>query len=228
MTLPVGSLVNAAAIILGSLAGMALHGRFPERFRSIVFQGLGLCVLLIGAKMALTVSNPLLLIFAILLGGLAGELLRLDMAFERLGERAKALLRSGNPQFTEGLITASLIFCIGAMAIVGSFDEGIRGDATVLYTKSILDGFASVALASTFGSGVLFSFVPVLLYQGALTLFAGLFQQHFTPTVISQLTATGGLLILGIGLTLLDIKRVNLSNLLPSLLVAVLLALFFA
>ena len=114
-----------------------------------------------------------------------------------------------------------------AMAIVGSFDEGIRGDATVLYTKSILDGFASVALASTFGSGVLFSFIPVLLYQGGLTIFAGMFQQHFTPVVISQLTATGGLLILGIGLTLLDIKRVNLSNLLPSLVLAVALALLF-
>ncbi len=227
MLLPTGSLVNAAAIIIGSLIGMALHGRFPERFRLIVFQGLGLCVLLIGAKMALTVTNPLLLIFSILLGGLAGELLRLDRAFERLGERAKELLRSGNPNFTEGLITASLIFCIGAMAIVGSFDEGIRGDATVLYTKSILDGFASVALASTFGSGVLFSFLPVLLYQGSLTVFAGLFQQHFTPVVISQLTATGGLLILGIGLTLLDIKRVNLSNLLPSLALAVALALLF-
>lgn len=227
MLLPTGSLVNAAAIIAGSLIGMALHGRFPERFRRIVFQGLGLCVLLIGAKMALTVTDPLLLIFSILLGGLAGELLRLDRAFERLGERAKELLRSGNPDFTEGLITASLIFCIGAMAIVGSFDEGIRGDATVLYTKSILDGFASVALASTFGSGVLFSFLPVLLYQGSLTIFAGLFQQHFTPVVISQLTATGGLLILGIGLTLLDIKRVNLSNLLPSLAIAVALALLF-
>lgn len=227
MVLPTGSLVNAAAIILGSLVGMALHGRFPDRFRLIVFQGLGLCVLLIGAKMALTVTNPLLLIFSILLGGLAGEMLRLDRGFERLGERAKTLLRSRNPDFTEGLITASLIFCIGAMAIVGSFDEGIRGDATVLYTKSILDGFASVALASTFGSGVLFSFVPVLLYQGGLTIFAGMFQQHFTPIVISQLTATGGLLILGIGLTLLDIKRVNLSNLLPSLVLAVALALLF-
>lgn len=227
MVLPTGSLVNAAAIIAGSLVGMALHGRFPDRFRLIVFQGLGLCVLLIGAKMALTVTNPLLLIFSILLGGLAGEMLRLDRGFERLGERAKTLLRSRNPDFTEGLITASLIFCIGAMAIVGSFDEGIRGDATVLYTKSILDGFASVALASTFGSGVLFSFVPVLLYQGGLTIFAGMFQQHFTPIVISQLTATGGLLILGIGLTLLDIKRVNLSNLLPSLVLAVALALLF-
>lgn len=227
MVLPTGSLVNAAAIIVGSLAGMALHGRFPERFRLIVFQGLGLCVLLIGLQMALTVKNPLILIFSILLGGLAGEALRLDAAFERLGEGAKNMIRSKNPAFTEGLVTASLIFCIGAMAIVGSFDEGIRGDATVLYTKSILDGFASVALAATFGSGVLFSFVPVLLYQGGLTIFAGMFQQHFTPLLISQLTATGGLLILAIGLTLLDIKRINLSNLLPSLLVVVALTLIF-
>ncbi|MBU1230306.1 MAG: DUF554 domain-containing protein [Proteobacteria bacterium] len=227
MVLPTGSLVNAAAIILGSLLGMALHGRLAERFRRIVFQGLGLCVLLIGLQMALTAKNPLILIFSILLGGLLGEGLRLDQAFESLGERAKAVLRSRNPDFTEGIITATLIFCIGAMAIVGSFDEGIRGDATVLYTKSILDGFASMALAATYGSGVLFSFVPVLLYQGGLTLFAGLFQEHFSPLVISQLTATGGLLILGIGLTLLDIKRINLSNLLPSLLVAVVLSLVF-
>lgn len=227
MVLPTGSLVNAAAIIAGSLLGMALHGRLAERFRRIVFQGLGLCVLLIGLQMALTAKNPLILIFSILLGGLLGEGLRLDQAFESLGERAKSALRSRNPDFTEGLITASLIFCIGAMAIVGSFDEGIRGDATVLYTKSILDGFASMALAATYGSGVLFAFVPVLLYQGGLTLFAGLFQEHFSPLVISQLTATGGLLIIGIGLTLLDIKRINLSNLLPSLLVAVVLSLAF-
>ncbi len=227
MVLPTGALVNAAAIILGSGLGMALHGRFAERFRSIVFQGLGLCVLLIGLQMALTGKNPLILIFSILLGGLLGEALRLDRLFEALGERAKASLRSANPDFTEGLITASLIFCIGAMAIVGSFDEGIRGDSTVLYTKSILDGFASVALAATYGSGVLYSFVPVLLYQGTLTLFAGLFQDHFSPLVISQLTATGGLLIIGIGLTLLDIKRINLSNLLPSLLLVVVLTLLF-
>ena len=227
MVLPTGALVNAAAIILGSGLGMALHGRFAERFRRIVFQGLGLCVLLIGLQMALTGKNALILIFSILLGGLLGETLRLDHMFERLGDRAKVALHSKNPDFTEGLITASLIFCIGAMAIVGSFDEGIRGDATVLFTKSILDGFASIALASTYGSGVLFSFIPVLLYQGGLTVFAGIFQDHFSPLVISQLTATGGLLILGIGLTLLDIKRINLSNLLPSLLVVVILTLVF-
>ena len=225
--LPTGSLVNAAAIIAGSLIGALLHGRFPERVRTIVFQGLGLCVLLIGVQMALKVDNILILIFSVLLGGLLGELLDLEGLFERLATRFKALVRSKDTGFTDGLITASLIFCIGAMAIIGSFDEGIRGDPTVLYTKSILDGFASVALASTYGLGVLFSFIPVLLYQGPLTLFAGFFQQHFSPQLIAQLTSTGGVLILGIGLTLLDIKRVKLSNLLPALLVVVVLTLVF-
>lgn len=225
--LPTGSLVNAAAIIAGSLIGALLHGRFPERVRTIVFQGLGLCVLLIGVQMALKVDNILILIFSVLLGGLLGELLDLEGLFERLATRFKALVRSKDTGFTDGLITASLIFCIGAMAIIGSFDEGIRGDPTVLYTKSILDGFASVALASTYGLGVLFSFIPVLLYQGGLTLFAGFFQQHFSPQLIAQLTSTGGVLILGIGLTLLDIKRVRLSNLLPALLVVVVLTLVF-
>ncbi|MDQ7836017.1 MAG: DUF554 domain-containing protein [Humidesulfovibrio sp.] len=227
MVVPMGALVNAGAIILGSGIGMALHSRFAERFRRIVFQGLGLCVLLIGLQMALTGKNPLILIFSILLGGLLGEAMRLDNMFEHVGNLTKAKLRSRNPDFTEGLITSSLIFCVGAMAIVGSFDEGIRGDTTVLYTKSILDGFASIALAATYGSGVLFSFIPVLVYQASLTMFAGLFQEQFSPLVISQLTATGGLLIMGIGLTLLDIKRINLSNLLPSLVMAVALTLIF-
>ncbi|MCM0755908.1 DUF554 domain-containing protein [Desulfovibrio aminophilus] len=225
--LPLGSLVNALAIILGSVIGMLLHNRFPERVRAIVFQGLGLCVLLIGIQMALKVENILILIFSVLLGGILGELLNLEGLFEVLAGKLKAVVRSRNASFTDGLITSSLIFCIGAMAIVGSFDEGIRGDATVLYTKSILDGFASVALASTYGAGVLFSFLPVLLYQGGLTLFAGVFQQYFTPQLIAQLTATGGVLILGIGFTLLDIKRVKLSNLLPALPMVVVLTLIF-
>ena len=225
--LPLGSLVNALAIILGSVIGMLLHNRFPERVRAIVFQGLGLCVLLIGIQMALKVENILILIFSVLLGGILGELLNLEGLFEILAGKLKAVVRSKNAAFTDGLITSSLIFCIGAMAIIGSFDEGIRGDATVLYTKSILDGFASVALASTYGAGVLFSFLPVLLYQGGLTLFAGVFQQYFSPLLIAQLTATGGVLILGIGFTLLDIKRVRLSNLLPALLVVVVLTLVF-
>ncbi|OEU64953.1 MAG: hypothetical protein BA863_10745 [Desulfovibrio sp. S3730MH75] len=221
--IPIGSLVNAAAIIGGSLIGVMLHSRFPERIRQIVFQGLGLSTIVIGMQMALKVQDILILIFSILIGGIIGELLRLDTLFERLAGRLKKMVGSTDTGFIDGLITASLIFCIGAMAIIGSFEEGIKGDRTIIYTKSILDGFASIALASTYGMGVLFAFVPVLLYQGALTIFANSFQEWFSPLLIEQLTATGGVLIIGISLILLEIKQINLSNLLPSLGVVVLL-----
>ena len=227
MTFPIGSCVNAAAIIGGSTIGLLLHSRFPDRIRQIVFQGLGLCTLLIGMQMALKVENILIVIFSILIGGIIGELLELEHWFECIAGHCKRLVGSANAGFVDGLITASLIFCIGAMAIIGSFDEGVRGDTTVLYTKATLDGFASTALASTYGSGVLFSFLPVLLYQGALTIFASFFQQYFSAALIAQLTATGGLLILGISLVLLDIKRVKLSNLLPALPMVVVLQLLF-
>lgn len=215
--IPTGALANAATIIVGSLAGCMLHSRFPERIRTIVFQGLGLCTLLIGLQMAFKVHDILVVIFSILVGGILGELCRLDTLLERLGNRCKKMLGSANPQFTKGLVTASLIYCIGAMAIVGSIEEGVNNDPTILYTKAILDGFASVALASSFGSGVLFSFIPVLLYQGALTLCAGYLQQYVSPELIAQLSATGGLLIVGISITLLEIKQIRLSNLLPAL-----------
>lgn len=226
--LPLGSIVNALAIIGGSLVGCWLQSRFPERIRTIVFQGLGLCVLLIGIQMALKVENILIVIFAVLLGGISGELLRLDTLFARLGDRFKRLIKSDNVKFTDGLITASLIYCIGAMAIIGSLEEGINGDATVLYTKSILDGFASVALAATYGSGVLFSFIPVLVYQGAMTIGASFFQQYFSAMMISQVTACGGLLIIGIGINLLELAEIRLANLLPALVYVVVLTAFFA
>lgn len=225
--IPTGSLVNGAAIIGGSIIGIILHSRFPERIRQIIFQALGLGVILIGIQMSLKVQDILILIFSLLIGGVVGEILRLDTLFERLAGKLKSAVGSKDSGFVDGMITASLIFCIGAMAIIGSFEEGIKGDATILYTKSILDGFASIALASSYGLGVLFSFIPVLIYQGALTIFANSFQEWFSPLIIDQLTATGGLLIIGISLTLLEIKRINLANLLPSLGVVILLTYFF-
>ncbi len=226
--IPYGTLVNCAAIIGGSIVGVLLRSRFPENIRQIVFQGLGLCTILIGIQMALKVDNILILIFSILIGGIIGELLKLDTLFERLASKLKKMVKSDNSGFTDGLITASLIYCIGAMAIIGSFDEGIRGDATVLFTKSILDGFASIALASTYGIGVLFSFIPVLIYQGMLTIFAQTFQEWFSPEIIAQMTATGGVLILGISFVILEVKKINLSNLLPSLGVVIFLTAMFA
>lgn len=226
--LPIGSIVNALAIIGGSVLGCWLQSRIPERIRAIVFQGLGLCVLLIGIQMALKVDNILIVIFAVLLGGITGELLRLDTLLERLGNKVKKLIGSKNPQFTDGLVTTSLIFCIGAMAIIGSLEEGINGDPTILYTKSILDGFASIAFAASYGSGVLFSFIPVLLYQGFMTIGASFFQQYFSELMIAQLTGCGGLLIVGIGINLLELKEIKLANLLPSLAYVVILTVCFA
>ncbi|WP_207261874.1 DUF554 domain-containing protein [Desulfovibrio sp. Huiquan2017] len=225
--LPTGSLVNACAIIGGSLIGCILQSRFPERIRSIVFQGLGLCVLLIGVQMALKVQNILIVIFAVLLGGITGEWLRLDTLLERMGNRFKKLVRSKNASFTDGLVTTSLLFCIGAMAIVGSLEEGIRGDTTILYTKSILDGFAAIAFAATYGTGVIFSFIPVLLYQGAITLGASFFQQYFSDLMIAQITGCGGLLIIGIAINLLELTEIRLANLLPALGYVIVLTYFF-
>jgi len=225
--IPVGSLTNAAAIIIGGTVGLLLHGRFPERVRTIVFQALGLCVSIIGLQMALLMSKPLLVIFSLILGGVAGELVDIESHLERLGDRVKTLARSKNTLFTDGFVTASLIYCVGSMAILGSFDEGLRGDPTILLTKAMLDGFASVALASTYGAGVLFSSVPVFCYQYGLTLVAGAFQSFFTEALMAQITAVGGILILGIGINLLGILKIRISNLLPSLVAIVILSLVF-
>lgn len=221
MVFPTGSVMNAVAILVGGGLGLLFHGRLPEKMRQVVFQGLGLCVLVIGMQMALQGKNGLLVVLSVLIGGIVGELLRLEDRFAGLAGVLKNLVRSSNTRFVDGLVNASLIYCIGAMAILGSFDEGIRGDHSILFTKSLLDGFASIALASTYGSGVLFSALPVLLYQGVLTIFASSFQSAFSDYLIAQLTATGGTLILGIGINLLGLTSIRLSSLLPSLVVIV-------
>jgi hypothetical protein len=228
MNPPWGTVVNAASVIAGSLAGLALRGRFPDRVRAVVMTGLGLATLVIGLQMALKMDNPLIVIFSLVLGGAAGTLCGLEGRFERLGETAKKLMRSRDGQFTEGLVTASLIYCVGSMAILGSIEEGLRGDPTILYTKSVLDGFASVALASAFGVGALFAFVPVALYQGAMTLAAFAVKDYATAHVMTELSAVGGTLVAGIGINLLGLARLPISNLLPALPGAVVLALFVA
>lgn len=227
MIIPVGPLVNALTIIAGGLLGLAVGSRLPERVRTIVFQGLGLCTLVIGMQMAFKTSSPIILIFSVLLGGITGEGLHLEDRFLSLGEKLKRVLKSGNPRFTEGLVNASVLFCIGAMAILGSFDEGLRGDRTIVFSKSIMDGFAAVALASAYGLGVAFAAMPVLLFQGTLVLLAGMLQPWLSPALMNELTATGGLLILGIGLNLLNVVQIRLSNMLPALVVVVVLTLVF-
>ena len=228
MELPVGTIVNALAVICGSLLGLLLRHGLPERLREIVFQGIGICTLLIGMQMALKVQNLLVVVFAVLLGGLLGESARLEDRLRALGDRLKQRMKSSEGKFTEGLLMAFLIFCVGSMTVVGALEEGTRGNPQLLYVKSVLDGFTSIALAAPYGLGVLFSVVPLLLYQVALTLLAGAAQPLLSDVLISQMSAVGGVLILGIGLNVLEIKTVRVTNFLPALFIVIPLQLWFA
>lgn len=224
--MPFGTLVNTLAVIVGSIAGLLLQRKFPENIRTICFQGLGLCTLLIGVQMALQVENILILIFSVLVGGVIGEGLRLHDRLTQLGDIVKHKIRIGSKRFTDGLITSFLLFCIGSLTIVGALEEGLNNDPSLLYTKSVLDGFASIVLAATYGWGVLFSALPLLLFQSSITLSAELLQPYLSESVIHQLSATGGVIIIGLGINLLEIKALKITNMLPALLIVVLLTLW--
>jgi len=221
--MPLGTIVNAAAVIAGSTIGTLLGKRLPGRIRRIVFQALGLATLVIGMRMAFETKGVLVLIFSLILGGITGELLRLTERAEGLAGRLK---RSAEG-FGEGLVTAFVIFCVGSMTIVGAIDEGLRGDHTILLTKSVLDGFTSIALASTYGFGVGFAAVPLFLLQAGITLLASMSRRFFTPLLVSGLTSVGGAMIIGIGINLLEIKRIRVINLMPALVWVLILTRFF-
>ncbi|MFA9394580.1 MAG: DUF554 domain-containing protein [Halodesulfovibrio sp.] len=227
MILPLGSLFNVACIVIGGTCGLAIGGRLPERVRNIVFSGLGLCTLIIGVQMGMQSKNLLVLVFSILLGSITGELLNLEKLLTRGADKLKKIVKSNNSKFTDGFVSTSVLFCIGSMAILGSFEEGLRGEHTILFAKSILDGFAAMAFAATYGVGVLFSAIPVFIYQGSLTEFATYLQPIMTDSMMTELTATGGALIIGIGISLLELRTISLTNMLPALLFAPIFAYYF-
>jgi uncharacterized membrane protein YqgA involved in biofilm formation len=188
---------------------------------------LGLSTLLIGFEMALKTDNILFVIGSLALGGIIGELLKVEEGLERMGEFLKKKVKSRSGNFVLGFVTSSLVFCIGPMTVVGSIQDGVSGDASVLYAKSLLDGFASIVFASSLGVGVIFSALTVFIFQGGLTLLGGKLSFLLRPEVLDELIATGGLIIVGIGIYLLGIKRIKVGNFLPALVVAVVLAMLF-
>ena len=218
-----GTIVNVVAVLVGSGIGLAVGKRLPERLQRIITTGLGLSTLLIGMQMGLKVQNMLVLIASLVIGGVVGELLGIEAGLERAGEWLKSRARSSSGTFVAGFVTASLVFCVGPMTIVGSIQEGMSGNPEIIYTKSMLDGAASVAFASSLGIGVSFAAVTVLVLQGALTLLGAQLAFLLRAEILNELTATGGLLILAIGLMLLEVKRIRVANLLPALVVVVLL-----
>lgn len=214
-----GTLVNIAAIGLGCLVGRWAGQFLSDRVRNTMMAGLGLAVLLVGLQLALPSQQPMIVIGSIILGGLLGELLNIEGRLEGFGRRLQ-LRFAGAGKIAEGFVTASLLYCVGAMAIMGALQDGLGGEPTILYAKAALDGIASVALTSTLGIGVLFSVLPLALYQGAITLAAGLAAAILTEPVITEMNAVGGLLIVAIALDLMGIKRLPVGNLLPGVFVA--------
>jgi uncharacterized membrane protein YqgA involved in biofilm formation len=224
-----GTIINALAIIIGGLIGSLLP-RISEGIRNTVMQGLGLAIAVLGMTMAFKSANFLIVIISLVLGGIIGEGLKIESRLQQLGDWLEKVVRGGEKPKTnkgsiaEGFVTATLVYCIGAMAILGSIDSGLRHNHDILYTKSMLDGISAVVFASTLGIGVIFSAVPVFLYQGLIALSATLITLLVSAsdltTAIANVTAVGGVLIIGIGLNILDIKRIHVANLLPSIFVA--------
>ncbi len=212
-----GTLINVMAIIMGSLVGVGLKGGIPTQYKETVIGAIGLAVLLIGAKSALQTDALLLVIVSLALGSLLGEALRIEDRLERLGRWIGRRLAGSEDGVANAFVTASLVFCVGAMAVVGSLESGLTGNHQTLYAKSLLDGVTSIVFASTLGIGVIFSALAVLLYQGAITLSAVYLKAYLTPPVIGQMTAVGGLLILAIGFNILGFKRLRIGNMLPAI-----------
>lgn len=221
-----GTLVNTAAVVAGSLIGVAVGKRLPERIKLIVMQALGLSVILVGLQMALSGTRPLLVIGSLLLGAVTGELMDVEGRVETVGEWLRKRFRSDSSTFVQGFVVASVLYCTGAMVIVGSIRDGTVGDPSILYIKSLLDGAASVAFASSLGVGVAFSALSVFVVQGTITLLASRLTFLQSPGVIEAVTATGGLLILGIGINILEIKQIRVGNLVPALVFAILAAMY--
>lgn len=229
-----GTLLNVVTVLAGSSLGLLLRGRLPERFVTTTMQAIGLTTLFIGVGNAFDLNRverppgTILALMALALGGMLGELWRLEERLEGFGDALKRRFR-GQGRFTEGFVASSLLFCVGPLTLIGSLQNGLSGDASFLVLKSVLDGFASLALATTFGFGVLFSVVVVALYQGALSLGAGLLSGHVPdPTSdprVLLVNGVGGIMIVGLGFNLLELKRIRVASLLPSL--ALVVALYY-
>ncbi|MDR5658577.1 DUF554 domain-containing protein [Serpentinicella sp. ANB-PHB4] len=217
-----GTLVNTVAIIIGGLLGVLLRKGIPNNYKETIMQGLGLCVVMIGLMGALKADNILIVIFSIVIGSIIGEALKIEKRLNQFGNSIEKLFGKSEGGVAKGFVTASLIYCVGAMAIVGALDSGLKGDHSTLYAKSVLDGISSIIFSSTLGIGVVLSAGAVFIYQGFIVISASVVEPLLTEYVIELMSAIGGLLILGIGLSILGIKKVNVANMLPAVFMPIL------
>lgn len=220
-----GTIINVIAIIVGSILGLLFGARLSDQLKSTIISGLGLFLLAMGLQMFLKTENSLVVLGALLFGTLLGEWWRIEDGLHRLGEFLESRFSrqegDGSSRFVRGFMTASLLFCIGPVAILGSIQNGLTGDYNLLVVKSVIDGFASIAFASTLGIGVAFSSLIIFFYQGGISLMAAQLNAVVTTSMMNELTATGGILLIGIGISnLLELKKIRVGNMLPALLIA--------
>jgi len=226
-----GTLANVAAIMAGACIGLFLKRGFPPRWQETIMQGIALCIVIIGAQMALASKNIILVIVSLVVGSLVGEYTDIDGHLHHFGDWVERKLMRANPQsgepsgsIGEAFISTSLIYCVGAMAIVGSIQDGLTADHSVLYAKATLDGLTAIVFSANMGVGVGLSALPVLLYQGSITLLAGALHSVMTQSLVTEVSATGGILIMAIGVNMLKLLEIRIANMIPSILAAAVLA----
>lgn len=219
-----GTVVNSIVVIVGALLGILFRRALPEKIKQTVMVALGLSTVVIGLSMALKTQNILIPLISLVIGAVIGELLNIEAGLERLGGRLERLAGSTGGDFARGFVATSLLYCVGSMAIIGAIEGGLRGNHSIIYAKSVMDGVSAIVFASAMGIGVAFSALSVFVYQGAIALLARWAAPLLPGPIITEMSATGGVIIMAIGLGLLEIKRVRVANLLPALFVAVGLA----
>lgn len=222
-----GTLVNMLTVLAGATVGMLLGKRLPLHLTNLVFQALGLFTIVLGVQMALVMNQPLIVVFSLVIGSLIGARFCIDKRIEGLSDKIRQRWSLGADNFTEGLVVSFLLFCVGSMTIVGSINEGLGLGSKLLLTKAVMDFFSAMLFAGKYGSAVHFSVVPMLIFQGGLTLLAYWVGSVVPGEVIDELSATGGIMMIGLGLSILDIKKIPVVNMIPSLLLAALLTLIY-
>jgi uncharacterized membrane protein YqgA involved in biofilm formation len=229
-----GTLINVAAILIGGTIGLFFGSRIPEKFKNTVIAGMGLFTTALGLQMFFKSENSLIVLGALIIGALLGEWIGIEDGLQAFGQMLEKRFSrdtdptdetesksGGNSKFVRGFMVSSLLFCIGPIAILGSIQDGLTGDYKLLAVKSTLDGFASIAFASTLGVGVLFASIPILIYQGGVSLLASQLNSIITTPMMAEMTATGGILLMGVGVSnLLEIKKIRVGNFLPALAIA--------
>lgn len=212
--------VNALSVIIGSILGLLFRKRLKEEYTKTVIVCMGICTMVIGITSAIQTANILIVLVCLVLGTVLGELIKLETHLDNLGDRLKKTVsRNGDSRFTEGFVSASLLFCIGSMSIMGSFEAGLQGKYDIIFTKSIMDGIMAVTFAATMGIGVAFSALTIILYQGALTLLAGVIAPILSDPVVVEMSAVGGVMLIATGMNIMGLtkERIRVGNMLPAL-----------